>query len=59
MERNFYQAMIISNNSASIFWKSWITVALILLCVWILARPLIRKIRASRKAANGAARPGA
>ena len=49
VERNFYQAMIISGNSLAIFTKSWITIVLILLCAYLLARPLLKKVRVRRK----------
>jgi putative tricarboxylic transport membrane protein len=48
-ERNFYQAMLISNDSFSIFYKSWITVALVLVCIYMLASPFIKSYRARKR----------
>ena len=47
-ERNFYQAMLISNDSFSIFTKSWITLALIAICLYLLVSPLIKHYRARK-----------
>ena len=48
-ERNFYQAMLISNDSFSIFYKSWITVALMVVCAYLIVKPLIKDYRDKKK----------
>ncbi len=50
VEGNFYRSGIISNNTFAIFFKSWITIVLMVGCLYLILMPLIKDYKKKHRA---------